>query len=89
MIVVRFCVMAGRTRHIRMQRSFRFLSETTKDVVSETTDFSKVDLSSECIENTVTGACYITGCPNFSVLTPALRFISLRVFGFAGVYTHQ
>ena len=38
-----------------MQRSFRFLSETTKDVVSETTDFSKVDLSSECIENTVTG----------------------------------
>ena len=43
MTVVRFCVMAGRTRHIHMQRSFRFLSETTKDVVSETTDFSKVE----------------------------------------------
>ena len=65
MTVVRFCVMAGRTRHIHMQRSFRFLSETTKDVVSETTDFSKVDLSSECIGNTVTGACYITGYPRF------------------------
>ena len=48
-----------------MQRSFRFLSETTKDVVSKTTDFSKVDLSSECIGNTVTGACYITGSPRF------------------------
>ena len=50
-----------------MQRSFRFLIETTKFVderdVSETTGFSKVDLSSECIRNTVTGACYITGCP--------------------------
>ena len=65
MTVVRFCVMAGRTRHIHMQRSFRFLSETTKDVVSKTTDFSKVDLSSECIGNTVTGACYITGFPRF------------------------
>ena len=52
-----------------MQRSFRFLIETTKFVderdVSETTGFSKVDLSSECIGNTVTGACYITGCPRF------------------------
>ena len=61
--------MAERTRHIHMQRSFRFLIETTKFVderdVSETTGFSKVDLSSECIGNTVTGACYITGCPRF------------------------
>ena len=38
-----------------------------KRLVGETTGFSKVDLSSECIGNTVTGACYITGlgCPRF------------------------
>lgn len=35
MTVVRFCVMAVRTRHIHMQRSFRFLSETTKDVLAK------------------------------------------------------
>ena len=57
-----------------MQRSFRFLSEMTKDfdeqdvckrLVGETTGFSKVDLSNECTGNTVTGAYYITGCPRF------------------------
>ena len=41
MPVVLFCIMAERMRHIHMQRSFRFLSEMTKDLderdVSETT----------------------------------------------------
>ena len=40
-----------------MQRSFRFLSETT--------GFNKVDLSSKRVGNNVTGARYITGFPRF------------------------
>ena len=48
-----------------------------KRLVGETTGVSKVDLSSECIGNTVTGACYITGYPRFfRIHTPSQVFRS-------------